>query len=37
MVVYMVGIFNITTNKFNYRRYRKLTRHFWSQIYTKAT
>jgi len=24
--------FHITTNKFNYRQYRKLMHHFWSQV-----
>jgi len=32
-----VVIFHITTSKLNYRQYRKLTRHFWSQMLTKRT
>jgi len=28
---------HIITNKFNYRQYRKLRRHCWSQMLTKAT
>ena len=24
--------FHITTNRFNYRQYRKLMHHFWSQV-----
>jgi len=31
IVVCEVVSFRITTNKFNYRQYRKLTRHCWSQ------
>jgi len=37
IVVCEVVSFHMTTNKFNYCQYRKLTRHLWPQMLTKAT